>query len=279
MSKRNRSRTQILATLAFAMATGVLSASEPWEQSIGTWLEVSNQSSDTRIRIDELPPYLRASDCPSGEKCSHELLFQYGEKKYKGPVDSGKDYRFRRTGPYTVEETDWKTGTETLQETDIYTFAEDGKTMTVRIIPEPSEHTKIRPLPATRNYNRSGDSPRSADNPFVGYWIEDRSKATPRDQKTIKRTGDRSVEVITTTGESWPFMWDGKDHPLKGHPQCEIVNAQFIDSETSVFKCMAAGKILWIATDKYSDGGNRVSTYLVNDKGVVFATLTFEKAK
>jgi hypothetical protein len=279
MKKWSRSRTQMVAMVASVMAARALSASEPWEQSIGTWRELPDQASAIRMKIEDASPNLRISECDKDGKCIHELVFQYGEKKYKGPDEWGKDFSFRRTGPYTVEETDWKTGTDILLETDVYTFAKDGKTMTQRMVFEPSEHAKTRPLPVTRYYNRFGDTPPSADNPFVGYWIEDHSKVSPRDQHTIKRTGDLTVDFITTTGESWPIIFDGKDHPLKDHPECEIINAQFIDSETNVSKCMTAGKVVWIATDKYSDGGTRVSTSFVNDKGVVFQTSTYEKVK
>ncbi len=189
----------------------------------------------------------------------------YDGKKYRGPADWHTDYSFRKIDNNTVEEKDWLEGKDELRETDVYTISADGKTLTQKITFPTTKDGKTPP-PLTRLFSRDGDNPHSSD-PFVGYWVEDHTKISPREEFTVELVGDSTIEALLANGASWRFTFDGKDHPPHGNPGCETFNAQFIDSRTAVRKCINAGRLTWTATDRFSDDWKTHSTVVADANG------------
>jgi hypothetical protein len=138
-------------------------------------------------------------------------LFNYDGKKYKVPPDIGAYFTFQKNGR-TIEEKDWVGDGSKLRETDTWAIATDGATINHTVVFEPSK-TRADRVRQTQVLNRRGDTPKSADDPFIGYWVEDRSKSTPYEEK-LRRT-PQGTESINNDGYKVLLHCDGKDYPLQ----------------------------------------------------------------
>jgi hypothetical protein len=112
-------------------------------------------------------------------------LFNYDGKKYKVPPDIGAYFTFQKNGR-AIEEKDWVGDGSKLRETDTWAVSADGTTINQTVVYEPS---KMRPdrRRLMNVFNRHGDRPKSADDAFIGYWVQDRSKSTLYEEK-LRRT-------------------------------------------------------------------------------------------
>jgi hypothetical protein len=202
--------TLLLATLC--CVTTLARAQNCNENMLGTWREVPDEASAFAFKIESEPPNLRFTECkPDGTCGISTFLFNYDAKKYKVPPDIGAYFSFQKNGR-TIEEKDWVGDGSQLRETDTWAISADGATINQTVLYEPS---KIRPdrRSLTNVFNRRGNIPKSADDPFIGYWVQDRSKSTLYEE-TLRRT-PQGTESINNSGIKVLLRCDGKDYPLE----------------------------------------------------------------
>jgi hypothetical protein len=113
------------------------------------------------------------------------------------------------------------------------------------------------------------------DDPLVGTWVLNvaKSKYTPgpppKEQTTIFEAAGQGLKVTTkgTDSAGKPTMttytanYDGKDYPVTGNPDWDMVSLKRINANTVEFTRKRAGKVVQTATSVVSkDGKTRTIT-------------------
>ena len=113
------------------------------------------------------------------------------------------------------------------------------------------------------------------DDPLVGTWVLNvaKSKYTPgpppKEQTTIFEAAGQGLKVTTkgTDSAGKPTMttytanYDGKDYPVTGNPDWDMVSLKRINANTVEFTRKRAGKVVQTATSLVSkDGKTRTIT-------------------
>lgn len=111
--------------------------------------------------------------------------------------------------------------------------------------------------------------------PLLGSWVLNvaKSKYTPgpppKEQTTIFEAAGQGVKVTTkgTDSAGKPTMtaytanYDGKDYPVTGNPDWDMVSLKRVDANTVEFTRKRAGKVVQTATSVVSkDGKTRTIT-------------------
>jgi len=119
--------------------------------------------------------------------------------------------------------------------------------------------------------------------PHVGTWVLNvaKSKYTPgplpKEQTSVYSAAGQGIKVATKgvgadgkpTVTDFTAMFDGKDHPVTGTPDYDMVMMKRVDSHTIEFTRKKGGKVVQTATSAVSkDGKTRtVTTTGVNAQG------------
>lgn len=256
--------------------TGLLSA-QNCKQILGSWRELPNEASAFRFKIEPEPPGLKFSDCkPDGTCGEHTFSFNYDGKKHKVPPDFGTYFSYRKITDHTVEEKDWVGDGSKLRETDTWTIAPDGKTLTVESHYQPSPTMKANQKPIVQFFNRRGDSPKAQDDPFVGFWVQDLAKSTPRVEGFLAKGDD--IEATTSGGFDAVVRCDGKDHPLEGQGDFETLNLRQ-EGDSIILEYKKQGKTTVKYINQFSADGKTRHVVGRSPEGKEVAKLTFERVE
>ena len=130
------------------------------------------------------------------------------------------------------------------------------------------------PKSESRTYVMEGQETRAT---FKGV-SEPRRYVTVRQE--IKATSERVDGDGTSTTEEWTVVYDGKDRPVTGNPDADMLSLKRIDSFTTEFTQKKGGRVVIIGTGAISKEGRvmTITTQGINAKGQTIKDVSvFEK--
>ena len=136
----------------------------------------------------------------------------------------------------------------------------------------------FNPAPAlkseSRTYVMEGQETRAT---FKGV-SEPRRYVTVRQE--IKATSERVAADGTSTTEEWTVVYDGRDRPVTGNPDADMVSLRRVDALTTEFTQKKGGRVVIMGTAAISSDGKvlTIMTKGINARGqAVSDVLVFEK--
>jgi hypothetical protein len=201
-------------------------------------------------------------------------LFNYDGKKYKVPPDIGAYFTFQKNGR-TIEEKDWVGDGSKLRETDTWAISADGATINQTVVYEPSKITADR-IRVTNVFHLRSDTPKSVDDPFIGYWVQDRSKSTLYEEK-LRRT-QQGTESSNNSGFKVLLHCDGKDYPLEANEQFDGIRVRETDG-TMIVEFKKHGEVVLTKVNDISADGKTRHVTEKNPKGEEVFKFTLVKVE
>ena len=132
-----------------------------------------------------------------------------------------------------------------------------------------------------------GPAPRSESRTYV--MVHQETKLTTRGTEPLRQIRINQEIQVTSTGvdgdgkpttREWTIGYDGKDRPLTGDPDADMVSLKRLDAFTTEFSQKNAGKVVITGTQAISKDGTvmTITTRGINAKGqTINDVLVFDK--